>query len=190
MEGFKRQDGSKATVKQALEQGAKLVLMPETTNPLWDDGQAFYWQDVTGIAAHASAQVLLGVYTNSLSSPEQVDGLVDLASGKIYPASIAMPIAMWRPWSTNSFPLHMRSAGTLIPTAAGPAAHLVCYEELLMWPLATQELHGHPALLLSAANQWFAGGWIARPQSRSVALQARLWGLPLLRAVNHQSVDL
>lgn len=185
-ESFKRQDGAMATVRTALNQGARLVVMPETTDPLWDDGQAFYWGGVTRLAVHDKAQVIIGIYTNPMSTTEPIDGLLDLSSGKIYPAMIAMPLAMWRPWSGNSFPLHL-AATAPIPTAAGPAAHLICYEELLVWPLAAQEIHTRPTLLLSAANQWFAGGWLARAQSRSVAMQARLWGLPLVRAVNHHA---
>lgn len=183
-EGFKWQDRSKAMVSRAVSEGAKLVLTPETTNPSWDDGQAFYWKGSTALAAGHKAQVLVGVYTNPLQNISRSDGLVDLASGTIYPAQIPLPIAMWKPWTNDGFPLHLE-ATQLIPTAHGPAAHLVCYEELLMWPLMAQEAHSRPTLLLSIANQWFADGWLRRPQERSVAMQARLWGLPLLRAVNY-----
>ncbi|HEU0276624.1 MAG TPA: hypothetical protein VFQ95_02200, partial [Rhodanobacteraceae bacterium] len=86
----------------------------------------------------------------------------------------------------EDFPLHLDHATerSLIPTPFGPAAHLICYEELLPWPLEEQELAGRPKLLVSAADQWFATGWLGRAQARSVELQARMWGLPLLRAVN------
>jgi hypothetical protein len=185
--GFKRQDQYEAAVIDAIDSGAKLIILPEGTNPLWDDGQAFYWQSVTALARQHHVQVLLGVYTNPLNST-RTDGLVDLGTGRIYPAMISMPIAMWQPWLSSqdggSFPLHFGAVDP-IATPAGPAAHLICYEELLLWPLAAQEAHTRPALLISVANQWFASGWTLRAQERSAGMQARLWGLPLLRAVNH-----
>ena len=181
---YNRQDRAKTLATAALKQGAKVVVLPEGTDRMWSAGQAFYWRDVTELARREHAQVLVGAYTDRWHH-ERSNGLVDLASDRLYPARMSIPIAMWAPWrARGSFPLRM-NANQPIPTAHGQAAYLICYEELMLWPLAMQEATGHPALLISAANQWFDTGWMLRPQTRSVRIQARLWGLPLIRAVNH-----
>lgn len=184
---YARIDTVKAQVAEGVRDGAKLIVAPEGTDNLWSDAESnIYWQDVRDAARAAKASVLVGIYSAPLNSPERVDGLADIANGAIYPARVTIPIAMWRPWDRVQFPLHL-GASALIPTVHGNAAYLMCYEELLAWPLMFQAVH-HPKLLLSAANQWFAEGWLLRPQERSVMIQARLWGLPLLRAVNYAPI--
>ncbi|HEX7324486.1 MAG TPA: hypothetical protein VF292_03915 [Rhodanobacteraceae bacterium] len=172
---------------QALRQGAKVIVLPEATDPTWGKGEAWFWQRTADLARHQHATVLLGIYTSSIAAPTRNDALLDLGTGKRYAADVTVPFGMWAPWRGEDFPLHLDHATerSLIPTPFGPAAHLICYEELLPWPLEEQELAGRPKLLVSAADQWFATGMLGRAQTRSVELQARLWGLPLLRAVNH-----
>lgn len=183
-EAFDRQDAAIAMAMGAINEGAKVIVFPEATDPEWGPGQAFYWKRVTELAKAKGAQVLLGVYTDGMEPP-RTNGLVDLTTGRIYPATLSAPASLWRPWAaSNPFPLRW-DGSALIPTRNGPAAHLICYEELLPWPLALQHIAGRPTWLVSAANQWFDEGWMLKPQQRSVAMQARLWGLPLARAVNY-----
>lgn len=186
---FDAQDKAKAMTTDALNAGAKLVLLPEGTDKLWDDGQAFYWNDVAALAREKHAQVLIGAYSTPLGGSERADGLVDLTADTLHPARIAVPFGMWVPWRKHgNFELRL-GATRPITSEYGQAAYLVCYEELLPWPLMLQMAGERPALLLSVANQWFGEGWLLRPQARSLTLQARLWGLPVIRAVNYAPVD-
>lgn len=187
---YDAQDKAKTMTTDALNAGAKLVVLPEGTDKLWGAGQVFYWKDVAALAREKHAQVLIGAYSDPLAGGGRTDGLVDLTTDTLHPARIAVPFGMWAPWRKHgSFPLQLGATGT-IATEYGQAAYLVCYEELLPWPLMLQMTGPRPALLLSAANQWFGDGWLLRPQERSLTLQARLWGLPVLRAVNHAPVNL
>jgi hypothetical protein len=185
---FTRQDDLKSMVRQSILDGARLIVLPEGSDPQWDAGQAFYWSDVAALARRDHATVLLGAYINDDVMPQRNrDGLVDIATGKFYPAQIPMPIGMWHPWRLGSFP--MRGATPGVPTVYGPALESICYEDLLLWPMAWQRallaLHGQrPALIVSAANQWFAEQGASVAQTRSIHMQARIWGLPLMRAVN------
>ena len=185
---FPRQDQIKAQVLDALRAGAKLIVIPEGSDPAWDDGQAFYWKDVAGAARRHNAQVLLGVYTAGFPPDRSQDGLVDLASGALYPASIPMPIGMWKPWSRDRWERNFPPAFSrveILPTRYGPAAYSICYENLIPWPLVRAMLSSqHPRLLIAADNQWFAAGSLSRPQMRSLQMQAAIWGIPLIRAIN------
>ena len=180
------QDGFKKPVLDALSEGAKLVVTPEGVNPHWNEDQAFYWSNVSIAARRHQATVLLGVYRRAPGHPRALqDGLANLGTGAFYPGHMPVPVSMWRPWARSRIgSFEMNVSGTLIPTPYGKAAYLICYEENLLWPLAVQEMHGRPALLLDAANLWFAPGGLGRVQRRSALMQARIWGLPLVRAVN------
>ncbi len=186
---FARQDRFKTLVRQALLQGAKLIVVPEGADPLWDDGQAFYWSDIARLAKQERAQVLLGVYTRGFPPRQSVDGLVDLTTGKLYRAAIPMPIGMWKPWESNPWVSNFLpdlSVVETLPTAYEIAAYSICYENLLLWPLLHTMVasHHHPVMLIAADNQWFAGERLATPQMRSLRMQAAIFRLPLVRAIN------
>ena len=186
---FARQDAIKASASEAISQGARLVLLPEGAIPNWDAGSTVYWDSLTELAAKNHAQVLVGAYRNTDAQMLHAqDGLLDLGTGRFFPSAITIPFGMWRPWSATperpDFPLDLSALSHTIPTRYGRAAYTICYEELLPWPLAAQMLHDNPTFIISAANQWFTNSETARAQSRSIEMQARLWGLPLVRAVN------
>ena len=189
MSQFQRQDALKTRVEQDIRQGAKLIILPEGAIDNWTDGNSVYWSDVSALAKAHHAQVLVGVYRSTDDSMRNAaDGLLDLTTGVLYPATISIPFGMWHPWRSSAddpnFPIQFGALLKTIPTRFGPAAYSICYEELLLWPLAAKMATDHPKLIISAANQWFTTPDTARAQTRSIAMQARLWGLPVLRAVN------
>jgi hypothetical protein len=191
----------RAQVRAALDEGARLIVTPEGMDPHWNVADALEWSNVAALARQKRATVLLGVYRplprTGPGPADWQDGLLDLGTGAFHPDRLAQPISMWRPWaasSIGSFPLNS-GRQPAIPTPYGRAAYLLCYEELLVWPLAGQMepwRANRPNILISAANQWFVGGrgsWLGRTQARSVRMQALLWNLPLLRAVNWAAPD-
>ena len=183
IEWFGRQARVADAVKSDLESGARLVLTPEGTVDKWDVWSEAAWRHTKSTAEMTGGMVLVGVYRETTRGWQ--DGLLDLASGEFYGAAVPMPISMWKPWAGNEhYPLDFAQLPRLIKTPVGDAAYLVCFEELLVWPLAAKAGFGKPTLLIAASNQWFTNGTTAEAQRRSVNLQARLWGLPLLRAVN------
>jgi len=189
MAQFQRQDALKSRVGQAIREGARLIVLPEGAIDNWTDGNSVYWSDVRAMAKAHHAQILVGVYQSTDDSMHQAaDGLLDLTTGRLYPASMSIPFGMWHPWRSSAndpnFPIQLSALRKTIPTRFGEAAYSICYEELLLWPLAAKMLASHPRLIISAANQWFTSPDTARAQTRSIAMQARLWGVPLVRAVN------
>ncbi len=180
---FDRQDRLMRAVSAALDEGARLVVLPESSNRSWGDGQAAYWSSVTEKARSLGATVLLGVTTDQAIGEEPINALADLGAGALHHTMMPMPIGMWRPWGgASSIPV--RWAVEPIRLARGEAIYSICYEDLLVWPLLARWFAASkPVVLVSAANQWFAPEWAQVPQSRSVRLMARALGLPLVRAV-------
>lgn len=186
-DGMVRRGQSSVRVQQALQDGAKLIVTPEATAYDWGIVDQAFWAKSAEFAKENGRTVLVGAYRKTPDGSWQ-DGLLDLATDAFYPATVTVPFSMWRPWSSNEqhFPLNM-NAFERIPTAVGDAVYLICYEEVLVWPMAIRMIGPKPDLLITSANQWFVNERTRLPQERSIDLQKRLWGTPLLRAVNWPS---
>lgn len=179
---FGRQGKIADLVQAGIEDGALLAVTPEGTVDKWDAWAKATWRHAIAASQEHKGMALVGIYRETPDGWQ--NGLLDLASGEFYRASVPMPVSMWRPWGSGHFPFDFSQLTRRIKTPVGDAAYLLCYEELLAWPLAAKMVHGHPDLLVSVANQWFSNSTTAETQKRSVNFQARLWGLPMLRAVN------
>lgn len=181
---FGRQARVSNQARDGIEQGARLVVTPEGAVDSWDVWAEVAWRNAAAAAKGRQAMLLVGVYRHPPGNRIWQDGLLDVVSGQFYGASVPMPISMWKPWSKNEhYPFDSSQLTRTIETPTGKAAYLLCFEEMLVWPLAAK-MTGEPEFIISAANQWFTNSTTAETQERSVKLQARLWGLPLLRAVN------
>lgn len=182
---FKRQIDVANRVNADIEAGARLIVTPEGTVDVWDGWATPLWRKTAQMAKDRNAVVLLGIYRQAPGGRWE-NGLLSLGDGAFYPSVMPMPIGMWHPWQkTEHYPMALGALGRVIHTPHGDAAYLLCYEELLLWPLAAKMAVGTPHLLIAAANQWFTDEKTSIAQSRSVRLQASLWGLPLLRSVNY-----
>lgn len=183
-EWFGKQARVSREARASIEAGTKLTVTPEGTVDAWDVWSQIAWRDAAAAAKDKNAMLLVGAY-RQMDNGERQNGLIDPNTGAFYGATLPMPLAMWKPWDKSwHYPVDATQLVRTIPTPAGEAAYVICYEEMLLWPLASKVAAGDPALVISAANQWFATTEASVAQTRSIRLQARLWGLPLVRAVN------
>ena len=96
---------------------------------------------------------------------------------------IPVPIGMWNPLKTMSARLNLNSSG-VIDIHGQRAAVLICYEQLLTWPVLIS-MAQRPTVLVAVANDyWVAGTPIPSFQLAAVRAWARLFRLPYLSAVN------
>ena len=94
-----------------------------------------------------------------------------------------MPIGMWRPFSKFGVPLRLNAPG-VIAVDHQRAAVLICYEQILTWPVLASVLQ-HPTVIIGISNSyWFTGTPIPRYQACALHAWAKLFGLPSLLAMN------
>jgi apolipoprotein N-acyltransferase len=119
------------------------------------------------------------------SSPEPVDNtllILGASSGKLY-QRVPVPIGMWRPFSNISVPLRVNGPG-VIEIGHQRAAVLICYEEVLTFPVLASMLQ-HPTVIIGISNSfWFNETTIPAYQAAALRGWARLFRLPLFMAVN------
>jgi apolipoprotein N-acyltransferase len=125
------------------------------------------------------------VHDSVHSSPESVDNtilVVGASSGKLY-QRVPVPIGMWRPFSNVSVPLRVNGPG-VIEIDHQRAAVLICYEEILTFPVLASMLQ-HPTAIIGISNSfWFDETTIPAYQATALRSWARLFRLPLFMAVN------
>lgn len=105
------------------------------------------------------------------------------AATGLFEQRVPVPLGMWKPLSRNGVPLRLAGSGVL-PVAGERAAVLICYEQLLTWPILTSML-ARPTVLVAVANDYWAGGTtIPNAQLAAVRAWARLNSIPYVSATN------
>jgi hypothetical protein len=96
---------------------------------------------------------------------------------------IPVPLAMWKPFQQDGAHLHLFASG-VIAIRDQRAAVLICYEQLLAWPVIAS-LCQHPGVVVAVANDhWVAGTSVPTYQRLATGAWSRLFGIPSVSATN------
>jgi apolipoprotein N-acyltransferase len=105
------------------------------------------------------------------------------ASSSEFKQRIPVPIGMWRPFTNTGAPLRL-SSPAVIRIADQTMAVLICYEQLIPWPVLTSFLE-RPSIMIAIANRfWVSGSQIASVQQTTTRIWARLFHVPVIFAAN------
>jgi hypothetical protein len=117
--------------------------------------------------------------------PERIDNtlLVVGAESATFYQRVPVPVGMWRPLSGTSVRLRLAAPG-ILALDHQRAAVLICYEQMLTFPILASMLQ-HPTVIVGISNTfWLDGTTISRYQATAVRGWAKLFCLPYLLAVN------
>jgi apolipoprotein N-acyltransferase len=180
--GYERHQALIADVKRRLDAGDKFIVLPEEVAGKWRPATEFWWNEIAASAKTSGAIVLIGV--DLFDGPQFRDSLLVLGATEGHIASRQpIPIGLWRPWAKESAIADWTQSGVR-QLRGRQVAFSFCYEDLLVWPMMTSMWH-RPSVIISVANNWFGEG-LSEPdiQKQSIESMARLFGVPLVRAVN------
>lgn len=170
---------------------AQVLLFPEHVVTQWTEATEAFWRQSLDNLADRHATLIIGAGFPRLHRRHVMGGnsyynvLIARTDGKqtVYYQRIPVPLAMWKPFSTDGVPLNLFGRGT-ISVQNERAAVLICYEQLLVWPFLSSAFE-RPTILITAANDYWAKRTpIPKIQHASASSLARLFGLPVLAAVN------
>jgi hypothetical protein len=116
---------------------------------------------------------------------ERIDNTMILvgADSATFNQRVPVPVGMWRPFSKGSVPLRLNAPGVLVIDQQR-AAVLICYEQMLTFPMLASMLH-HPTVIVGISNTfWVDHTTIPRYQANALRAWAKLFHLPYLLAVN------
>jgi hypothetical protein len=168
-------------------QAGTTVVLPESALGFWTPTVARFWQKGlagTDITVIAGAALIDGRgYDNVLVtiSAERTEVL--------YRERMPVPGSMWQPWRAwiggdeSGARAHF-FANPVVEVAPAKVAPLICYEQLLVWPVLQSAFHRPDAIVAVGNGWWTAGTSIIDIQRASSEAWARLFDLPLVISFN------
>ncbi len=163
------------------------IVLPENALGFWTPTVARFWQKgLTGtdITVIAGAALIDGRgYDNVLVtiSAERTEIL--------YRERMPVPGSMWQPWRAwiggdeSGARAHF-FANPVVEVGTATVAPLICYEQLLVWPILQSAFHRPDAVVAVGNGWWTAGTSIIDIQRASSTAWALLFDLPLVISFN------
>ncbi|WP_296105327.1 conjugal transfer protein TraB [uncultured Agrobacterium sp.] len=182
--GLKRQQKLIDLVR--LHPPGTTVLLPESTLNFWTPTVGRVWQRSlagTEITVIAGAAVIDSQGYDNVLVKVSADG-----SDILYRERMPVPGSMWQPWRAwvgeqGGARAHF-FANSVVDVGDQTVAPLICYEQLLVWPVMQSAFHRPDAIVAVGNGWWTAGTSIIDIQRASSEAWARLFDLPLVISFN------
>ena len=173
----------------ALASKARVLVFPELAVTRWTEATEAFWQPTIQQLVAQRRTMLIGAgiaipgtrdYQNVLIAVPSIPG----DETNYVSQSIPLPWVMWNPIAAKDrVPLRLWGGG-ILKVADERAAVLICYEQLISWPIL-KSTFGHPTAIVAISNAvWTRGTPIPAVQSASVVAWSRLYNLPVISSVN------
>lgn len=184
--GLARQRDLIATVQDVANAGAALIVLPESAIGFWTPTVERLWvsalqkTDITVIAG--AAVVDAEGYDNVLVAIGRKGARV------LYRERIPVPGSMWQPWrawfgDAGGARAHL-FANPVVEIGSARIAPLICYEQLVVWPVL-QSMLRNPDIVVAVGNGWWtAGTSIVAIQKANAVAWSKLFGKPLVFSFN------
>ncbi|MGO7028522.1 conjugal transfer protein TraB [Rhizobium johnstonii] len=175
-------------VRKAAEAGGdiRVAVLPESALGVWTPTVARVWQE--GLRG-SNLTVIAGA---AVIDPRAYDNVMVAISADaaevLYRERMPVPVSMWQPW--------LRWAGqgggaradffsnAVVEIDGIRIAPLVCYEQLILWPVLQSMLHA-PEVIVAVVNGWWTENTsIVAIQKATATAWARLFDLPIVMAFN------
>jgi hypothetical protein len=168
--------------RETIIVGARIPLGASTVFPVPDFSTSL--AALRGDLQGSSSGRPPGSTDESIWNPRYLNAMVVRgAAAAVVSQRVPVPIAMWNPFRSASVQSDWLASG-VIPIGRERAGMVVCYEQLIVWPVL-MTITKHPTVLIAPANVYWAKGTpIPMFQRTAVRAWARLFGLPCLFAVN------
>ena len=175
-----------ATVRKAAGKGTRVVVLPESALGFWTPTVARLWREgLNGL----EVKVVAGAAIIDEQGYDNVMVAVGSGGGDIlYKERMPVPVSMWQPWlrwrGQGGGPQAHLFANPVVQVGTTRIAPLICYEQLILWPVLQSMLHS-PGVIVATGNGWWTEGTsIVAIQKASVTAWAKLFGLPVVTAFN------
>lgn len=177
-----------ATVRQvtATNSNSQVVILPESTLGFWTSAVERLWRD--GLRDTAIT-LLAGAAVVDAEGYDNVMVEIDARSARIlYHERMPVPVSMWQPWKKwLGQPGGARASffgNPVVEVAGKTIAPIICYEQLIVWPILHSLLSKPDVIVLIGNGWWTADGNIVAIQRASATAWARLFDLPLVISFN------
>lgn len=162
------------------------VVLPESALGFWTPTVGRLWQTAlsdTGVSVIAGAAVI-----NERGYDNVLIRMSDESNDVLYRERMPVPGSMWQPWRAwlggdGGARAHFL-ANPVVQIGDVKAAALICYEQILIWPVLQSAFH-RPDVIIAVGNGWWTEGTsISAIQRASSVAWARLFPLLLVISFN------
>jgi hypothetical protein len=170
----------------AADDGVGYIVLPESALGFWTPTVERLW---TKALVGSSVTVIAGAAVVDADGYDNVLVEMSAAGARVlYRERMPVPGSMWQPWRS----WWGDSEGAQADFFANPIvvlhdrklAPLICYEQLIAWPVLQSMLHD-PDVIVAVGNGWWtANTSIVAIQRASVEAWARLFAKPLVISFN------
>lgn len=175
-----------ATVKDRASGGIRSVALPESALGFWTPTIERLWaRSLQGI----DVSVVAGAVTVDAGGYDNVLVALSADGGRVlYRERMPVPGSMWQPWrswlGTRGGARAHLFANPGVTFGANRIAPLICYEQLIVWPILQSMLYD-PDLIIAVGNGWWTKGTsIVAIQRASAVAWAKLFAKPLVLSFN------
>ena len=175
-----------ATVRAAAGEKTRFIVLPESALGFWTPTVESVWRqgllgsELTVIAG--AAVIDPGGYDNVMVTVSADEAQI------LYRERMPVPVSMWQPWRAwtgQGGGARANLFGNPVVRSDGQTfAALICYEQLLLWPVLHSMLHSPSAIVAPGNGWWTAGTSIVAIQNVSAMAWAKLFGLPVVTSFN------
>src|SRR5690606_15614304 len=142
-----------ATVRESIATGDNIVVLPESSLGFWTPTVERLWRQglaETGLTIIAGAAVVdAGGYDNVMVVARASEARI------LYRERMPVPGSMWQPWSAwtgeNIGARAYFFANPVVDVGGQRVAPLICYEQLILWPILQSMLH-NPDVIITIGN--------------------------------------
>jgi hypothetical protein len=184
--GYDQERQTIALVHAVLAHGFDKILLPESALGIWTPTVEHFWTDAL---RGSRATIVAGAVVIDSTGYDNVMIELTGAGGRVlYHERMPVPVSMWQPWLS----WFGHAGGARAEFFANPdvllggkrTAVLICYEQLLLWPVL-QSMLERPKLILVGSNGWWTVGTdILGIQGAVTLAWARLYSVPIVIATN------
>lgn len=184
--GLQRHRDLIATVRGAVSDGIRTIVLPESALGFWTPTVERVW--VGGLSS-SNATIIAGAVVINDGGYDNVLVAISRDGGQIlYRERMPVPGSMWQPWrswlgGSGGARAHL-FANPVVEIGSNRIAPLICYEQLIVWPVL-QSMLGDPDIIVAVGNGWWTSGTsIVSIQRTSAVAWAKLFAKPLVLAFN------
>jgi hypothetical protein len=175
-----------AVQRAALTSNAEVIVFPEGAIRQWNEAIEAFWEATLLQLGQTGKIAIIGAGLPSIGTFEYQNAALVIGGdrSRAFLQRIPVPIGMWKPFGTrNGVPLRLDGQGT-IDVAGQRVAILICYEQLLVWPIVASAIERPTVLVGMANNAWTRNTNVPAGQRACMEAWARLFGLPMVVAEN------
>lgn len=180
---FQKEEAARTAIHSSH---STLVVLPEGAVRRWTEATEVFWAPTIEHlqATHRTALVGIGLPIANSQEFQNAVLVIGDEGPHVLIQRIPIPVGMWKPFGPpDGVPLNLTGPGT-IHVGRERLAILICYEQLLVWPVL-QSAFEKPSLIIGVSNAaWTRHTNIPAAQWACLSAWSRLFGIPHVAAIN------